>query len=92
MSTIALVVIGLLIVAVLILYVSKREQMRIASELDERRRIELQELKDKNMAQLTALRGIARLVQDKPTDDPIRSLTKLHVWEPGLSYWQEKSE
>lgn len=92
MSTIGIIIIALLIVAVLALYISKREQQRSADRQDADRRAQIATLEDKSKSQLATLRAIAQAVQDKPQDHPIRVLCRNHVWEPGLSYWQEKSE
>ncbi|ELY9959096.1 hypothetical protein SP695_004653 [Salmonella enterica] len=89
---IATITIGVLIAALLFLYISKREQMRSASELDERRRAEAQKLTDEKNAMLATLRAIAITVENEPQDHPIRVLCRNHIWEPGLHRWKEQGE
>lgn len=92
MSTIAIVIIGLLIVALIIVRTSYVEKLRSADRQDEARRVEIQKLTDEKTAMLATLRAIAITVENEPQDHPIRVLCRNHVWEPGLHRWKEQGE
>lgn len=92
MSTIALVIIGALVVALILQRVFYTEKQRSADRLDEQRRADLQKLEDEKRAMMGTLRAIAITVENEPENHPIRVLVRNHVYEPGLHRWKEQGE